>query len=164
VPELIISVLAAVAVHEFGHIAAMKLCGINHGGIMPRFFGLGIKADLSGVSYRQEIAVFAAGSLADIILAVCLCKFPDISFAAAAYGIFNLMPTHFLDGGEILRLILQICGAGDRTIRRALSVSSYTVTVGIWTLAVYLAVKGAGVAMLITAAYMMFVTLRTPDT
>lgn len=162
--ELIISVLAAVVVHELGHIAVMRLCRVNHGGITPQFFGLGIKAELTGVSYGKELAIFAAGSLADIILALCLCKLPEVSFAMAAYGIFNLLPAHFLDGGEILRLILYICGASEQTTARAIAFATYVVTVAIWVLAVYLAVKGAGIAMLVTAAYMMYVSVNIPNT
>lgn len=152
---IVLSALAAVTVHELGHIIAMKLLGIKHTSVTPRFFGLGINADFSRVSYTKEIIVCVSGSVSNFILALFTLNFPVLAFSAAAYGIFNLLPVSFLDGGEILKLLLKTADVPDAAAFRICDFCTTAVTVVLWIISVYLAVIGAGTAMLITALYMV---------
>lgn len=152
--EEALSVAAAIFVHELGHILVMRFFGIRSSGGRCRFWGIGISADLGRVTYGRELAVYASGSLADLIFAFI---FGDsrIGIPFAAYGMFNLLPASFLDGGEMLRLSLLMFGVDDFAVSRICRVLTVTVTGVVWTLSVRLALGGVGIGLLVTSTCML---------
>lgn len=151
----LIPVLVAVAVHELGHIFAMLALGIKISTWKSRFWGMKISADFSESSYAKELAVILAGSGADLLFAFLLRNLDGYSYAALSYGIFNLLPAHFLDGGEALRLFLLMVGIEPASVRTLSRGFTLAVTVFVWIFSVYFALKGIGGALLVTVFYMM---------
>lgn len=153
--EYILSVAAAVAVHELGHLAVMRLLKIRVRRAKNSLWGIGISADKGSTSYSSELAISLAGSAANIILALLLRKNAELFRAFFAYGAFNLLPAGFLDGGDALRAFMLMLGVPTRAADTVVYCLTVLVTVSVWVLSVYLALKGMSASLLLTAFYMI---------
>lgn len=106
-------ILLAAIIHECGHIAAARLCGICvermdielWGGRM--FYG-----GMNG--YSKELAISLGGVAANLLFAP-LGLIPALGiygklffFACVCYALVNIIPAKTLDGGEALRCILAL--------------------------------------------------------
>lgn len=100
-------VLAALA-HETGHLIAMTVLGEQPQSIVFGGFGVRIeKRPDFGLSYGQEICIYAAGPSVNLLTAALFFHFPAIRRVHLLLGVFNLLPISVLDGGQILRCLLQ---------------------------------------------------------
>ena len=120
--------LPAAALHEAGHLLAIRLCGGR-----PRLLTLsagGLRIDYAGaLSYARETVVALAGAAVNLLAAVLACVVyartgradavcmagVQLLFAAA-----NLLPLRALDGGQALRALLRSrlsLPAADRAAR-----------------------------------------------
>ena len=107
-------VVVAVAVHEAGHILAIRALG---GGSSLQLTGVGavLRTRRAGLcSYREECLVALAGPLASLLLALGAGTWARVFGGADAYlltgislalGVFNLLPAGPLDGGRVLRAV-----------------------------------------------------------
>lgn len=104
----------AAALHEAGHLLAIRLCGGR-----PRQLLLtaaGLRIDYGGaLSYAQEAAVALAGAAANLLAALVFAVTARRTGRADAvcmagvqllFGLANLLPLRALDGGQALRAAL----------------------------------------------------------
>ena len=105
--------LAASAVHEAGHLLAVRLCGLHL---------LELRLTLGGAelvhtpgSYRDDLRIALAGPAASLLLAAGMAavrmawRVPGADMLAgvsAALGAFNLLPVEPLDGGQAVSAVL----------------------------------------------------------
>ena len=109
--------LAACLLHELGHLAVMKMCGIPVKRVL--FYGAGIKImpdkEFCFTDFSSEFTVLIAGSAANFLIAA-VSGIPD-SFGMRLFsviniliGVFNLLPLQYLDGGKLLLAVIRrIC-------------------------------------------------------
>lgn len=99
-------------IHELGHLIAgvslgLKVKNIN---IMP--FGVSINfEDYSNRYVIKKIIIAMAGPLINliiVILGICNEWEEDIIYSNVLIGMFNLIPLYPLDGGRILKCIVQL--------------------------------------------------------
>lgn len=108
---VIMAMLIAAAVHELGHVAALKMMGAKIQQLRISFVGL--EMEYRGQLLRRErVLALAAGPAAGGIYALlCLCSNVPFwrlsSTVSAVLTTFNLLPALPLDGG---RLLLELCG------------------------------------------------------
>jgi Zn-dependent protease len=147
---------AIVVLHEAGHVAAMRMVGIEvHGIYLVPFFG-GVAVPKS--SYRSEgrlafVALMGPGfSLIPTLVLVAMYRatgdvrwFLDAAWFFALINFANLLPIYPLDGGQILNALI-----GSLSRRLALVTGWIAVLAGL-ALAVYLQSFLIGIPFLLVA-------------
>lgn len=105
--------LLAAALHEGGHLLALRAFGVPVEALELSPLGAVLRADRSRLSYSRELAVLGAGPCVNLLCGLLLCwigrSCPACCAAAGAQlvlGTFNLLPIRPLDGGQALRLLV----------------------------------------------------------
>lgn len=112
--------LAACALHELGHVAAVSLLG---GGVKElHLTAVGAELVLDGakpLSYGREALAALAGPGASLLTAVLAAAEKRFLLAGLSLGqgLFNLLPVLPMDGGRALCLMLSGGLGGDRAER-----------------------------------------------
>ncbi len=99
-------------IHELGHLLAGILMGLKAKGIDIMPFGVSINfEDYSNKYIAKKIIIAIAGPLVNIII-VILGVYnnweEEIIYSNILIGLFNLIPLYPLDGGRILKYIMQL--------------------------------------------------------
>lgn len=126
--------LAACALHELGHVLAIRLLGGRVS--LLRLTCVGAELRLSArypLSAGRQALAALAGPAVNVLLALAAAGMAvwwgEGAFLFAglnlALGVFNLLPVVQLDGGRALCAALALLGAGERaeTVLRALSLA-----------------------------------------
>ena len=115
--QTLIIFIAALILHEGGHLIAMKLCGYRDGSLLfLPFLGAVATARKDDATLTQRFCVALAGPLPGLILGVLLAIiFKDASSSTwvkqaswilICLNLFNLLPIYPLDGGQIIDILL----------------------------------------------------------
>lgn len=111
--------LAAVVIHEAGHLAAMLLCGSKPKSISLCACGVVIDADAS-MSLPRQLFIAAMGPTANLLPAAFIVN-GTFRTAMLISGIFNLLPITGTDGGDLLYLLCE--GIADNALSRLLRIT-----------------------------------------
>ena len=114
-PEKVLAaILIAAALHELGHIAALRRFVVAIDGVVLSAWGAQIHArELRRLSYGQELLVTLAGPTVNLLLSPLTAALSlrlgwqdglILAGAHAILGAFNLLPILPLDGGQALYL------------------------------------------------------------
>lgn len=156
-PAVLTMLVLAALLHELGHAAAARLCGVQISGMRLDLFGA--RLELTGLSsYRQELVVALGGPVANLLTATvllpawiwCGCPLygatPELSGGSLFLGVFlpaslglcavNLLPVTTLDGGRALNCLLSLW-LGSDTAERILRLLSLLLLFVLWLLSVY---------------------------
>ncbi|MCI0343554.1 MAG: site-2 protease family protein [Planctomycetales bacterium] len=109
--DMALGLFLLILVHELGHVAAMRRCGLALRGIyfIP-FLGAVSVAKARGRSRGQQAAIALAGPAAGLLSALALYAawvatgsdhLGALAIAAAVLNLFNLLPVSPLDGGRV---------------------------------------------------------------
>ena len=103
--RLLFSWAVAVAVHEFGHMLAVRCCGgqIHRIRVLP----LGMELGIAPLPPQQEFLCALAGPAAGILLLPFLRWIPELALFGLLQTVCNLLPIYPLDGGRALRCITE---------------------------------------------------------
>jgi len=155
------AVLAAAAMHEGGHLLALRLCRVPVEGVRLGAFGAEIRAPgAARLSYGRELAVTLAGPAVNLLAAPLLAAVSlradwawGFLFAGVhlLLGLYNLLPVPPLDGSRALRLVTACCfgpTAGDA----AADAAGLLFALALVALGAYLLLAADGGALLLIAA------------
>lgn len=114
--QMAISLVAFILIHEYGHLLAMKKCGIATKGIyMIPFMGGVAVANEKFKSAKNEVFIAIAGPLMGLVFIIPVIVifmithrpiFAAIASTMALINLFNLFPINPLDGGRIMKGLL----------------------------------------------------------
>lgn len=107
----------AVAVHEAGHYAALRLLRVQVSGIS--FSSFGIRMETGYLSARTELVCAISGPIAGLSLLFLAKYIPYTAFCALLHSIFNFLPVYPTDGGRILRILLTALLKSEKIAFRA---------------------------------------------
>ena len=168
-PPLTAAVLLAAALHEGGHLAALRAFRVPVEGLRLDAFGAVIHArGARRLSYGQELIVTLAGSAANLLLAPPLAALSArfswewgflLAGANVLLGVYNLLPVPSLDGGRALYLIVAYCfgPAAGETAEAAVGLFCAAV---LTALGAYLTAAYGGALFLLAALGLLFGALR----
>lgn len=99
-------VILAAAVHELGHLAALRLAGARLLG-MECYAG-GARIMTEPMEPGREILCLLAGPAAGALCVLAWRWFPELALAGFVQTVFNLIPVYPLDGGKIMRVMIEL--------------------------------------------------------
>lgn len=102
--RVLLGIFLAAAVHELGHLTAMYFLGVPVLGINLHPGGARIEA--GPMEPGEEILCALAGPVAGAVTIFAWKWFPELAVAGLVQTVFNLIPIYPLDGGRVVRLVL----------------------------------------------------------
>lgn len=151
-------------VHEAGHIICLLILGEKPKIIELSFYGVRLERKNSYTNAAEEIAVFASGPAANIILSAILFMAGNsegIRTAAVislCVGLFNLIPCQPLDGGNILRSVLCKITNEEKSEKICFAVFGVTI-VPMMAAGLILTLKNGNITLLAVSGYITVITL-----
>ena len=136
--DWLLAALLAAALHELGHLAAIKAFGRH-----PVFLSvgmLGATIHTGPLTNRAEFLCAAAGPWASLMLLLLCRLFPKLALCGLLQGLFNLIPLYPLDGGRMLFCLLRWCC--PRRAERICSIVQRLVLFGFLALLLLAGIRG----------------------
>lgn len=94
----------AVLVHEGCHLLAVYLCSGRVEGIFVKIGGVVMQGSI--LSQRKRLICSLAGPLGGFLLVLFGRHIPRTALCSWLLSVYNLLPLHSLDGGQILQILL----------------------------------------------------------
>lgn len=103
--NVLLPYLAAILLHELGHLFCLMLCGIPVRAVRIDFSGMVIQSGT--MNRRQEGLCAAAGPFVNLLCSVlCYVRRPVFAACSMLLAVFNLLPVWPLDGGRMMAAIM----------------------------------------------------------
>ena len=137
--------LAAITIHEAGHLLAACLLRLKPSGITADNIGIRLWFRDTSISYGKEIALCAAGPAANLLslLLFLPLRGGEASFffsISIALALLNLLPIEGFDGGRILHSTLSLFVAPMHADRVSDLFSFFFLFV-LWCISIYLMMR-----------------------
>ena len=108
------SFLMAALVHELCHYLILWLAGVNVYRVSIGPFGAVMETE--AMAPGRELLCALAGPAGSFFLVVCHEYIPGIALCALIQGCFNLLPIYPMDGGRVIKCILELLKIPKRDI------------------------------------------------
>lgn len=132
--------LAAVVLHESGHLAAASFLCVSVREISFGVLGIRIHLDTGLISYGKEAIIAAAGPLINLFSFFIFRNYDNFALFSVALAIINLLPIKTFDGGRIIFSIVASC-FGIECAQRTTYIMSVIFVIFMWSIAVYFLIR-----------------------
>lgn len=151
--------------HEAAHIACLRFLGESPACVKLSFYGIKLERfPNANLGRAGEIIVYACGPAANIILSAILflLSFLNSSLRTAAMislmtGMFNLVPCCPLDGGNILKCVLELFFEEEKSESLSFAVS-LAVLLPMTAVSVFVIIKTGNLTLALVTAYLLGVS------
>ena len=177
--DLYASVMIFAFLHELGHLVAGIVCGLKPRNIciMPLGFSISfnlqtddynIKVGKTSILSMKKILIALSGPVVNMILAVIILVFnieilgvntETLIYANIIIAIFNLLPIYPLDGGRIIRSVLEIFLNRMNAVKYTNIISNITVCL-ITVIASFGILYFKNIAIIFVVMYILFINYR----
>ena len=108
-PKILFATILSAFLHEIAHIVVIRLSGGQVYALEILSGGCVIRRSPDSTGFASDLAVFAAGPLANLMLWGIFFPFSGffapLSRVSLSLAVFNLLPIRSQDGGRILKLL-----------------------------------------------------------
>ena len=155
--------LAASAMHEAGHFAALLAFSARPSRVEVGIFGIRVEQEPhTPLSYGKNILVSLSGPLVNLGSCILLVATSGLTIPAAVHAslaFFNLLPIEPLDGGQALLSLLAMRLEEERAERLVFLISVFTI-LPLFAAGFYmLAVSGYNISLLVVCIYLSLLIL-----
>lgn len=158
-PDYFPALLCSAALHELGHIAMARACGIRLICLKLGIFGAALSPESSLYSYKKEIILCLGGPAFNFLTALTARNFflaapnAEIFIASSlALGTLNLLPITDFDGGRAVNAVLCSVLSVD-TAARLMRAVSFIFIFSLWCCSLYLLLRaGASLTLFVFSA------------
>ncbi len=162
----LLALIAALVIHELGHLAMAKILGIPLVRFRLNPLGGVMTFDFSNSAYGREAMVHLSGPLAGLISGMVGWMLMNNSFftgISVVLACVNLLPIRGLDGGGILRCVLNCCCSPERAWRIG-QICSMTGVLLLWTAVLWIELRvTANLGLMAFAAALLLNEIKTPE-
>ncbi len=152
-PHYFPALMAAVFLHELGHMLAARVCGIRFRELRLGLLGASLSPEGALFSYKKEITLCLCGPLASILSAAAAvhlfgskCESLFV-MSSVSLGLLNLLPIKDFDGGRALRAFICLI-TSERLAEAVLKACSFAVLFSLWSFSLYLLLRvGASLSL-----------------
>ena len=154
--------ISASILHELGHLAAFLYKGCPPLELHFEYSGIRLVPKKQFYPMRQEVFFLVSGSAVNFFcfLILWFLKLPVPAFFHLVLGVFNIMPLQGLDGGQILRLLLERA-LGPRTGENVTVIISWVTDFCLVLGGVYLFQQTGNFTLLLTVLYFLLLGFTT---
>lgn len=154
---------ACYLVHELGHILVTKALGGKIRKISTGVFKIVIGYDTYSMSYRKEFLVSVAGIAFNLFFALFCHLLNNNDSQALSFlitcnlslAVINLYPVSILDGGRLLKLVLNLLVSEEKSEKISRHVSFFCAIL-LWFVSIYLQlVFSANISMLLISVFLL---------
>lgn len=136
--DWLLAAVFAAALHELGHLTAIKVFGGYPVSVSVGMLGATIHT--GPLTNKAEFLCAAAGPCASLML-LFLCRLlPKFALCGLVQGMFNLIPLYPLDGGRMLFCLLRRCS--PRRAERVFSIVQRLVLLGFLAFLLLTGIRG----------------------
>lgn len=149
-------------IHEAGHIICLLILGEKPKLIELSFYGVKLERKNSVINRAEEMAVYASGPLANLVLAAVIFAVSNTqgmkmaAITSLCVGIFNLLPCVPLDGGNILRFLLSGIMNEERSGKISFFISA-AVLVPMAAAGIILLFKSKNITLIAVSVYLILI-------
>ncbi|MBQ7122324.1 MAG: site-2 protease family protein [Clostridia bacterium] len=153
-------------VHEAGHIICLLILGEKPKLIELSFYGIKLERKNDCVQNTEEIAVYASGPLANLVLSAVIFAAggsDGIRMAALislCVGAFNMLPCAPLDGGNILHFVLNRITDEEKSGKISFYIS-FAVLAPMTAAGIILLLKNRNITLLAVSGYLVLAAWRS---
>lgn len=152
-------------VHEAGHIICLLILGEKPKLIELSFYGVKLeRKNTAGMNSVEEIAVYASGPVANLVLSAVLFAagqsegMKTAAVISLCVGAFNLLPCQPLDGGNLLHFVLGRIMNEEKSDRMCFYVSCIAVA-PMAAAGLALLLRNGNITLLAVSGYLTVVTI-----
>ena len=104
--QWVMAAILAAAVHELFHMLALCVCGVKIHRL--RIGAFGTKIDVGAMPFHKEMICALAGPIGGFVLLLFSRWLPRVAVCGAIHSLYNLLPLYPMDGGRVLRCVIQL--------------------------------------------------------
>lgn len=159
---LALYLLLPVAIHESGHLIAMAICRVRVESVAFTAFSIDVRRSAPATAgYARDIVISLGGAAANLLAALLLYLFAFQSLRVmlllavnVAVALFNAIPIGSLDGGQVLRTVLERRGDLERAYKVS-RICSFLLLIPLFAAAIFLLLRGEGnLSLLLACLYL----------